>query len=140
MVTIVATNQPPTSVSLSIETTQNTASEAALPVVEDVDDNAFSYEVMQSPGSGVVQQLAAGFVYTPVSNFLGSDSFIIRATDSEGQSVTGVATVEVTELVAEPEPEPETKPKKKKKSGSIGLGFSSLMVLLIALRRRKHQG
>jgi hypothetical protein len=135
-VTIEQTNQPPTSVNLTIETTKNTASAATQPDVNDIDDSTFQYQVLQAPASGVVTQTASGFVYTPVSAFLGDDSFTLRATDSAGQSVLGIALVTVTEAV--PEPTKDNKPTTKKKGGSVPLWLSLLTILLIVKRFRGY--
>ncbi|WP_238383204.1 tandem-95 repeat protein [Rubripirellula obstinata] len=49
------------------------------------------------PSNGTVSMLSTGsFVYTPIANFVGQDSFTYRLTDSMGNQSVGTVTVDVT--------------------------------------------
>ena len=93
------TNNPPTSTSAIIVTSQNTVSAGILPAVidPDVGDN-HNFLIVSQPVHGNASVVDNRLVYTPQAGYFGGDSFIYRATDQGGASVNGTATVTVTQV------------------------------------------
>ncbi len=99
-VTVLAVNQAPLSSELNITTEQDTRSQAVLPSVTDTTINEqFSYRILLAAQNGVVSLQADGFVYTPVANYSGEDSFQYQVTDSAGNKISAIAQVTVTKKV-----------------------------------------
>jgi hypothetical protein len=69
----------------------------------DPDTDFLSYEVMQSPSSGILQfDHSGGFTYIPSSNFHGEDSFVYRVTDEDDGRDVGTVTIVVAPLNDQP--------------------------------------
>lgn len=71
----------------------------------DADGDALTHEVATGPVNGTVTIDAetGEFVYTPASNFSGSDSFVVTVTDAAGETVTQVVNVTVNAVADAPE-------------------------------------
>lgn len=97
-------NQPPTTASAAIVTTEDTASPGVPPTVLDPDEgDVFSFMVVSQPLHGTAVQAKGKLFYTPAPDFHGQDDFTFRATDLGGLFVDGTASVTVT-----PVPDPPT--------------------------------
>ena len=86
--TVAAVNDAPVAQNVSARTGEDVAVPIAL-VAADVDGDALAFEVLDPPDHG---SYVAG-VYTPATNFNGSDSFTYRAGD--GALFSNVATVQI---------------------------------------------
>lgn len=60
-----------------------------------------TYTVVSEPTHGTLSGTAPALTYTPASNYLGTDSFTFKATDSNGQN-SAAATVSITIATAPP--------------------------------------
>ncbi len=94
-----AANQLPVASNDSYSTNENTALNIAAPGVLSNDTDANSDPLtaikVSNPAHGTVTLNSNGsFVYTPASNYNGSDSFTYKANDGKGDS--NVATVQIT--------------------------------------------
>ena len=103
-----AVNQAPESATLVIETQMNVASELTEPEIADsTEDETFTYRVLIPPSNGVVNIIDDGFIYTPVTGFVGEDSFLYQITDSADNTLSATATITVlSSTVVEPPEEP----------------------------------
>ncbi|MBX3731220.1 MAG: tandem-95 repeat protein, partial [Verrucomicrobiae bacterium] len=86
-------NEPPVAFSQSV-TTPEDAPVAITLTGEDPDLNPLLFEVISSPGQGVLQEVDGTFLYTPKLNYFGLDSFTFVASD--GEFVSEPATVSIT--------------------------------------------
>ena len=89
-------NKVPTSVSANIETLMNTQSNEVFAIVTDPDTNdSHIITISTSPANGTVTINNNALIYTPSTDFSGSDNFEITATDLGGLSVNGTVNVTV---------------------------------------------
>jgi len=99
-VTIASVNDAPTATSAAIRTAEDAASVPLTPDVSDVDiasasGDSFTFEILSQPANGSAQVVGNQLVYMPNADYVGSDSFTYRVTDSGGESIDGTATVTV---------------------------------------------
>lgn len=93
---VTVTNSAPASVVASIVTTKNTSSAPVSPSVADADPgDVHTIVIVTPPARGVVSLVGGQLVYTPDSHVTGSDAFTISATDTDGASVVGTASVTI---------------------------------------------
>jgi len=89
-------NSAPTAASASITTSENTQSEGVIPLVSDPDaGDTHTISIVSPPTNGSAQVMDNKLVYIPSAGFVGNDSFQFKATDSDGLSVNGTASVTV---------------------------------------------
>jgi VCBS repeat-containing protein len=98
-ITVTPVNDPPVVASDSYGLNKNSTLPVSAPGVlandTDVDNDPLTAIKVTNPLHGTLSLNAnGGFVYTPVSNYFGSDSFTYRATD--GTATSAVATVSLT--------------------------------------------
>ncbi|MBL7052840.1 MAG: PKD domain-containing protein, partial [Candidatus Marinimicrobia bacterium] len=90
---IVAVNNPPIAADI-----QKITDEDIFVVIilsgSDADGDALTFEVVDSPTSGVLTGDASDLVYTPVENYFGDDSFTYKVND--GTDDSNIATVSIT--------------------------------------------
>ena len=89
----VQTNHPPVAADQSVTTDENTAVNITL-TASDQDGDTLTFTVVSQPVNGTLSGNAPDVVYTPNTNFNGSDSFTFKAND--GQLDSNVATVTIT--------------------------------------------
>ncbi len=90
------TNVPPESVSAHIETSMNRQSHLVEVTIVDTDlDDTHTITLKTAPANGSVVIQGTALIYTPNSDFFGTDSFEITATDKGGLSVDGIVGVAV---------------------------------------------
>lgn len=95
-ITINPVNDPPTSTSASIITSQNTTSVGVTPTVSDVDSGeTFAFAILTQPSLGTAYVLYNQLYYEPNPDIIGSDSFTYRARDSGKEYVDGTASVTI---------------------------------------------
>jgi hypothetical protein len=94
-----ATNGPPQFGATSFSGTEDTELRATL-TATDPNNDAVTFERTGDPSSGtVVSFTAAGaFVYRPSANFNGSDSFAVRAVDSQNNATTGTVSLSIANV------------------------------------------
>jgi hypothetical protein len=63
-----------------------------------VDDELLEFNILTFPSHGVLTGAAPDLVYTPDSDYLGTDSFTFRASNGAGAADTGTVTIAVEEL------------------------------------------
>jgi len=91
-------NDPPVTADVSTTIYQNQTASITLPVTDlDVGD-IFIYEIVTPPANGTLSTTGGVTTYTPVANFVGSDSFTYRVFDDTEYS--NVSTVYITILPA----------------------------------------
>ena len=89
----------PTFTSASITTNEDTESAGVGPKVIDPSANdSHTFTINIQPSHGTASIVSNQLVYMPESEYSGNDSFSFTATDNQGQSVTGNATVTVTSI------------------------------------------
>jgi hypothetical protein len=63
-----------------------------------VDDELLTFSVLTPPAHGVLSGAAPDLIYTPDSDYLGSDSFTFSASNGAGTAATGTVSILVEEL------------------------------------------
>ncbi len=93
--TLVVTNLAPTAVSKIVTTPEDTATNITLIAVDPGADSITNWVITVGPTNGTLSGVAPDLVYTPATNFNGSDSFQFTATDSDGAE-SAAATIDIT--------------------------------------------
>lgn len=93
---IVPVNDAPTTADLGLQTNEDVPVTGQV-VAEDIEGDSLSYQISSSPANGtVVIDTATGeFIYTPNSNYYGSDSFVVTVDDGNGGTTTSTVTIDV---------------------------------------------
>ncbi len=95
--TVVNTNDAPTSATAVITTLEDVISSSVIPSVNDPDvGDGHTFSIATQPSHGTASVTGNQITYDPSLNYFGSDSFTFLATDSGGLSVVGTANVTVT--------------------------------------------
>ena len=100
-INVTAVNDVPTHTGATISAKEGQPSEPTAPWVTDVDTpygDTHTFTIEAQPANGSVAVVDGKLIYTPAAQFHGEDTFTIRATDSEGESVVGTALVTVKKL------------------------------------------
>ena len=93
----VSPNAAPSSASASITTVVNRTSGGVLASVVDADEaDTHIISIASQPNNGFAEVINNRLVYTPNTDFIGSDSFTFRAEDLGGGFVIGTANVTVS--------------------------------------------
>ncbi|OYO30849.1 Ig-like domain-containing protein, partial [Janthinobacterium sp. PC23-8] len=88
-VTISPVNDAPAGSGTTITTAEDTAKTGTLPVATDVDGDKLTYGKGSDPAHGTVTVNADGtYVYTPVADYNGADSFSYTVSDGKGGANT----------------------------------------------------
>ncbi|MBH9552187.1 Ig-like domain-containing protein, partial [Inhella gelatinilytica] len=96
-VTVSPVNDAPVAANAAVTTNEDTAVNGTLPTGSDVDGDAVSYAKASDPAHGTVTVNANGsYVYTPVANYNGPDSFTYTVSDGQGGSNTYTVNVTVS--------------------------------------------
>ncbi|WP_372880176.1 type I secretion C-terminal target domain-containing protein [Psychromonas sp.] len=66
------------------------------------DDTTYTYKILGQPENGTLSDSGGVISYTPNANFSGTDSFAYSKTNVVGQTVTGIATVNVSAVADAP--------------------------------------
>jgi len=99
-------NDAPVAFDVTLETDEDAALEALLPVA-DADGDALAFEILDQPLHGALELLDGGaFRYTPDADFFGSDSFTVRASDGLLPSAIGTVSIQVAPVNDAPVLEP----------------------------------
>ncbi|MBN0979136.1 tandem-95 repeat protein [Pseudomonas sp. SDM007_2] len=105
VISVTWVNDAPASTGALIKASEGMISDHVAPWVIDVDTiygDIHTFTIEQQPSNGSAKLVSGLLEYTPNPAFYGSDTFIIKATDSEGLSVEGPVTVEVTKFNYKP--------------------------------------
>ena len=100
-VNVTAVNDVPTHTGATISANEGQPSEPTAPWVTDVDTpygDMHTFSIESQPANGSVALVDGKLIYTPAAQFHGEDTFTIRATDGEGESVVGTALVTVNKF------------------------------------------
>jgi MYXO-CTERM domain-containing protein len=92
-ITVRPVQDPPVASNASARTPEEQSTQIAISA-SDPDGDSLTYSVAQPPSNGSVSNSGATFTYTPANNFNGSDQFVVRVADGNGNSDT--ATVSIT--------------------------------------------
>lgn len=100
-ITVTGVNDAPTETGATIIANEGEPSTPTAPWVSDVDTpygDTHTFTIESPPANGSVAVVDGKLIYTPAAQFYGEDTFTIRATDSDGESVAGTAGVTVKKL------------------------------------------
>src|SRR5206468_6544060 len=86
-------NAPPTASPLSIAITEDLKANVRL-LAYDVPADILTYSIIAAPLHGTLSGIAQDLIYTPVSDYHGSDLFTYQVSD--GQATSDVATATIT--------------------------------------------
>lgn len=91
-----ASNAPPVLGAASFSTKLNTDLQGQVSATDPTGD-ALTFTVAANPGSGTLVSFSPGgaFVYRPAAGFLGDDSFRVQVSDTGGNSVPAVVSINV---------------------------------------------
>lgn len=93
-------NHTPVAASAQFNVNENAVLTSQLPAATDPDPQTLSYALVQNPAHGALSLNNDGsFVYTPVQNYLGTDSFTYVVNDGIVNSTAAVTTLTVTEAI-----------------------------------------
>lgn len=89
-------NRAPASTTLVINAAANGGAVVVVPQVADATPgDTFTFGIDTQPANGTAALNGNQFIYTPHAGFTGVDSFIYRVTDSNGQTIIGIAQITV---------------------------------------------
>ncbi len=94
-VTVAGVNVPPTADSASVSTAEDTSIGITL-TGSDPDGDPLSFVLVSSPANGLLSGQAPNLIYTPVSNFNGSDSLRFKVNDGLADSADALVSITVT--------------------------------------------
>src|SRR5690606_31322784 len=96
-VEITPINDAPTTAAISITTDEDVPASGQT-IAADIDGDTLNYAIAIDPANGTVTIDAATgkFVYTPNTNYNGSDSFDVVISDGKGGTTTSTVTIEIT--------------------------------------------
>lgn len=92
---------PPGTESFSVSTVEDTSKSITLNAAS-ANNNPLTFTIVNSPAHGTLTGTGAGRVYTPATDFVGTDSFTFRASDGSNNSNISTVTITVTEYNENP--------------------------------------
>jgi gliding motility-associated-like protein len=92
-ITVTPVNDAPTATAQGVNTNEDTALPITLTGI-DVDGDGLTYTLTSAAAHGIVTGSAPNLIYTPASNYHGSDSFTFTVND--GILTSGAATISIT--------------------------------------------
>ncbi len=101
-ISITAVNDAPVANSKSLKVNNN----GSFPIVlsgSDKDSFTLTYAVTANPASGKLSGIPPNLVYTPASNFVGSDQFMFRVSDGTLSSASATIAITVSQTATTPE-------------------------------------
>ena len=93
-ITINADNDVPTAIGQLVNTDEDTAVNITL-TGNDIDGDSLTFSVITGPANGSLSGTAPNLVYTPDTNFNGSDSFTFVANDGQVDSLAATIDIDV---------------------------------------------
>jgi len=93
IITVTPVNDAPVANAQSVTTVEDTPKNITL-TASDVENDPLSFSIVSNPAHGTLAGAGLNLVYTPVTNYSGSDSFTFKAYD--GSSNSAVKTVSIT--------------------------------------------
>lgn len=91
------TNSPPTATSQSVTTPENQARSVILAGI-DPEGSSLTFGVASSPVHGTLSGDASSLIYTPVTGYVGTDSFTFTASDGPNTSAEAAVTIIITQV------------------------------------------
>jgi DNA/RNA endonuclease G (NUC1) len=92
---------PPGTENQSVNTVEDTSTSITLNAVN-ANNNPLAFTIVDSPTHGTLTGSGANRVYTPATDFVGTDSFTFRASDGTRNSNISTVTITVTEFNESP--------------------------------------
>jgi DNA/RNA endonuclease G (NUC1) len=92
---------PPGTESFSVSTVEDTSKSITLNAVS-ANNNPLTFTIVNAAAHGTLTGTGADRVYTPASDFVGTDSFTFRASDGSNNSNISTVTITVTEYNENP--------------------------------------
>jgi len=92
---IVEANHKPLAQEQNLSTKEDTKLSIIL-VGTDEDHNTLSYRIVTQPNHGTISGTAPNIIYTPNTNYVGSDSFSFNVNDGKINSSDAIVSIEVT--------------------------------------------
>jgi hypothetical protein len=93
--TAVSGNLPPVANPQSVSVKENHSLNITLTATEP-EGEPLTYAIVNSPGNGTISGSPPNVVYTPKTNFFGSDSFTFKANDGHSDSAPALVSISVT--------------------------------------------
>ncbi|MES2660456.1 MAG: Ig-like domain-containing protein, partial [Verrucomicrobiota bacterium] len=97
-INVIPVPDPPVAIAQSLSMTGGTS----IPVIlagTDPDDDELELVVLTQPAHGVLSGTLPNLVYTPVANYVGSDSFTFKANDGTTDSATATISITITNVI-----------------------------------------
>ena len=94
-ITVLPVNDPPTGNNESVTTEEDTPASITL-TGSDPDGDSLIYSLETGPSHGTLSGSAPNFIYTPNTNFFGSDSFTFKVNDGITDGALGTVSVSVS--------------------------------------------
>lgn len=104
-INVTPVNDPPTAITGGIKTEEDTPIPITL-TGTDPDGDSLSYTIISNPSHGSLNQTESETIYTPETNYNGSDSFNFKANDGTTESAAANFSVEVTPVDDPPSAKP----------------------------------
>jgi hypothetical protein len=95
--TVLPVNDAPLALDVSAQTNEDTT--VGIPLLaSDAEGDTITYTVDSLPGAGTVVMMGSTAMYTPATDYSGTDSFTYRATDPSGAFTTAKVSLVVNEV------------------------------------------
>ncbi|MDO8342649.1 MAG: retention module-containing protein, partial [Cellvibrio sp.] len=96
---IAPVNDAPTTNDINLTTDEDVPVNGQV-VAQDIENDTLSYVVSGQPANGtvVLDPVTGTFVYTPNTNYNGSDSFVVTGSDGNGGSTTSTVTIGINPI------------------------------------------
>ena len=94
-ITVNAVNDPPTADTQSVTTDEDTAKAITL-TGSDVEGSTLTFSIVANPAHGALSGTPPNVIYTPASNYNGSDDFTFKANDGTDDSSPATVSITVT--------------------------------------------
>ncbi|NOU36456.1 MAG: tandem-95 repeat protein [Kiritimatiellaceae bacterium] len=96
-ITVMPVNDPPVAQNQSVTNVVEDTAKVITLVATDVETNALTYAIVSNPAHGTLGAVSSNTViYTPETNYYGSDSFTFRASDASLTSTPATVSIAVT--------------------------------------------
>ncbi|WP_041584612.1 Ig-like domain-containing protein [Syntrophus aciditrophicus] len=106
-ITVTAVNDAPVANAQSVSTAEDTAKAITL-TGSDPDGDSLTYSVVTSPSHGTLSGTAPDLIYTPASNYSGSDSFTFKVNDGTVDSSPATVSITITAVNDAPVANPQS--------------------------------
>ncbi|HEY7543472.1 MAG TPA: Ig-like domain-containing protein [Blastocatellia bacterium] len=119
-ITVDPVNDPPVAASQTIMMTEDTQKQIN-PTGSDADGDGLIFNLASNPSHGTLTNSLSGWVYTPVANYIGEDSFTFKANDGKVDSPPATVVIIISPANDNPVAVADTASTKKKKTVTINV-------------------